>query len=197
MRGWRGKIAERGRLWSPSLSCRLSRRPTVPPECLNRSNTSRYRDALRPIQFSPRVAVHRSCAPVVHQSCTTDGCVAAAGFGESCITFGVNPHTARPESASALSCLSFGIADDPPTGGCRRPSKEAHVQKKFIVRLSTEERKQLGEIVRTFKGARQKVRRAQVLLKADADGPGWTDQQIADAFGCRRQTVDSPANVRY
>jgi hypothetical protein len=31
------------------------------------------------------------------------------------------------------------------------------------------------------------------LLKADANGPGWTDQQIADAFGCRRQTVE---NVR-
>jgi hypothetical protein len=37
------------------------------------------------------------------------------------------------------------------------------------------------------------VRRAQILLKADADGPCWTDQQIAAAFGCRRQTVE---NVR-
>ena len=30
-------------------------------------------------------------------------------------------------------------------------------------------------------------------MKADADGPGWTDADIADAFGCRRQTVE---NVR-
>lgn len=30
-------------------------------------------------------------------------------------------------------------------------------------------------------------------LKADADGPAWTDARIADAFGCRRQTVE---NVR-
>ena len=31
----------------------------------------------------------------------------------------------------------------------------------------------------------------QVLLKADADGPGWTDAEIAEAYGCRRQTVEN------
>lgn len=67
------------------------------------------------------------------------------------------------------------------------------MQKKFIVRLSDQEREQLSQVVRKFKGASQKVRRAQILLKADADGPDWSDQQIADAFGCRRQTVE---NVR-
>lgn len=67
------------------------------------------------------------------------------------------------------------------------------MQKKFIVRLSDAERQQLVQIVGKFKGSSQKVRRAQILLKADADGPGWGDQQIADAFGCRRQTVE---NVR-
>lgn len=35
------------------------------------------------------------------------------------------------------------------------------------------------------------MRRAQVLLKADADGPGWTDRQIAEAFGCRTKTVEN------
>jgi hypothetical protein len=30
-----------------------------------------------------------------------------------------------------------------------------------------------------------------VLLKADADGPSWTDLEIADAFGCRRKTVEN------
>lgn len=67
------------------------------------------------------------------------------------------------------------------------------MQNKYIVRLSTEEREQLAQIVRKFNGSCQKVRRAQILLKADADGPGWTDQRIADAFDCRRQTVE---NVR-
>ena len=37
----------------------------------------------------------------------------------------------------------------------------------------------------------QKVRRAQVLLKADAEGPGWTDAKIADAFDCRTKTVEN------
>jgi len=67
------------------------------------------------------------------------------------------------------------------------------MQKKYIVRLTAAERGILEEVVKKFKGSSQKVRRAQILLKADADGPAWTDQQIADAFGCRRQTVE---NVR-
>jgi hypothetical protein len=28
------------------------------------------------------------------------------------------------------------------------------------------------------------------LLKADVDDPAWTDERIAEAFGCRRQTVE-------
>lgn len=67
------------------------------------------------------------------------------------------------------------------------------MQKKYIVRLSDEERGTLTAIVTKFKATSQKVRRAQVLLKADADGPAWTDARIADAFGCRTQTVE---NVR-
>src|SRR5512136_767340 len=63
--------------------------------------------------------------------------------------------------------------------------------KKYIVRLTNEERKTLQEVVKEFKGSSQKVRRAQVLLKADADGPGWTDAKIAEAFGCRTQTVEN------
>ena len=31
----------------------------------------------------------------------------------------------------------------------------------------------------------------QILLKADADGPGWTDQQIAYAISCRTKTVEN------
>jgi len=63
--------------------------------------------------------------------------------------------------------------------------------KKYIVRLTDEERQILKEIVRKFKGTSQKVRRAQVLLKADADGPAWTDALIASAFGCRTKTVEN------
>jgi hypothetical protein len=65
------------------------------------------------------------------------------------------------------------------------------MQKKYIVRLSDAERKTLTEIVKKLKGTGQKVRRAQILLKADAEGPNWTDQRIAEAFSCRINTVEN------
>jgi hypothetical protein len=67
------------------------------------------------------------------------------------------------------------------------------MQMKYIVRLTDEERNELVETVKKLKGTSQKVRRAQILLKADADGPNWTDQRIAEAFACRTKTVE---NVR-
>jgi hypothetical protein len=71
-------------------------------------------------------------------------------------------------------------------------TKEGYAMlKKYIVRLTDEERQTLGRVVAKFKGSSQKVRRAQVLLKADADGPGWTDAKIADAYGCRTKTVEN------
>ena len=45
------------------------------------------------------------------------------------------------------------------------------MHKKYIVRLTHEERATLTEVVKKLKGSSQKVRRAQILLKADADGP--------------------------
>ena len=65
------------------------------------------------------------------------------------------------------------------------------MRKKYIVRLSAEERAVLEQIVRKLRGSSQKVRRANILLKADADGPAWTDARIAEAYGCRRQTVEN------
>lgn len=65
------------------------------------------------------------------------------------------------------------------------------MQKKYIVRLTDEERKILRWVVKKLKGTSQKVRRAQVLLKADADGPNWTDKKIAEAFSCRTKTVEN------
>jgi len=65
------------------------------------------------------------------------------------------------------------------------------MQKKYIVRLTNEERESLRSVLKKLKGSSQKVRRAQVLLKADADGPGWTDARIAEAFDCRTKTVEN------
>src|SRR5258706_10144861 len=65
------------------------------------------------------------------------------------------------------------------------------MNKKYIVRLSDEERQVCQEVAKKLKGTSQKVRRAQILLKADADGPNWTDARIAEAFSCRVQTIEN------
>ena len=67
------------------------------------------------------------------------------------------------------------------------------MNKKYIVRLTDQERDELAAVIKKLKGTSQKVRRAQILSKADADGPNWTDHRIAEAFGCRTKTVE---NVR-
>lgn len=64
------------------------------------------------------------------------------------------------------------------------------MQKKYVVRLTDEERAELTHVIKKRAGTSQKVRRAQILLKADADGPNWTDARIAEAFSCRTKTVE-------
>lgn len=65
------------------------------------------------------------------------------------------------------------------------------MRKKYIVRLSEAEREILHQMIDKQQGTSQKVRRAQILLKADANGLHWPDQQIAEAFNCRRKTVEN------
>ena len=60
---------------------------------------------------------------------------------------------------------------------------------KYLVRLTTEEREELTALVTKGKTSAAKIRHAQILLKADAEGPNWTDAQIADAFSVHRNTV--------
>jgi hypothetical protein len=64
------------------------------------------------------------------------------------------------------------------------------MHKKYVVRLTEQERGELKEVVKKLKGTSQKVRRAQILLQADADGPSWTDEQIAAAYACQTRTVE-------
>ena len=63
--------------------------------------------------------------------------------------------------------------------------------KKYIVRLMDAEREMLNGLIKQRRVAVQKVLRAHVLLKADADGPHWTDAAIANAFDCRTQTIEN------
>jgi len=64
------------------------------------------------------------------------------------------------------------------------------MQKRYVVRLTDQERDELQSVIKKLKGTGQKVRRAQILLKADAEGPNWTDARIAEAFSCRTRTVE-------
>jgi transposase len=58
------------------------------------------------------------------------------------------------------------------------------------VRLTADQRETLGAFIRTGKRPAALIRRAHVLLKADADGPdAWTDERIAEAFGTTRMTA--------
>lgn len=67
------------------------------------------------------------------------------------------------------------------------------MDKKYIVRLSDQERETLRDVIKRLSGSSQKVKRANILLMSDADGPGWTDKRIAEAYHCRTKTVE---NVR-
>lgn len=64
--------------------------------------------------------------------------------------------------------------------------------KYYKVRLSADERTQLQRLVSLGKAAAYKRTRAQILLKADQgiEQPGWTDDQISDAFSVGRATVE-------
>ncbi len=56
--------------------------------------------------------------------------------------------------------------------------------KKYVVRLSTQERDQLNDLTRSGKRSAQLLTKARILLKADVSdaGEGWSDSRIAQAL---------------
>lgn len=63
------------------------------------------------------------------------------------------------------------------------------MNKKYVVRLTDEERAHLSDLVRKGKAAAYRIKHANVLLKVDADGANWKDEAAAEAFGCHANTV--------
>jgi transposase len=63
--------------------------------------------------------------------------------------------------------------------------------KKYVVRLSDEERERLDSLIRSGKHAAQRLMKARILLKADAGeaGEGWSDSQIAKALDTSLATI--------
>jgi transposase len=62
-----------------------------------------------------------------------------------------------------------------------------------VVRLSSEEREALELLVKKGKTQAYRIKHANIMLAVDADGPDWSDEEAAEAFGCHVNTV---ANVR-
>src|SRR6266446_1677817 len=64
--------------------------------------------------------------------------------------------------------------------------------KKYVVRLSSEERQQLETLIRKGKGAARRLLKARILLKADVSeaGEGWSDSRIIAA-------LDTSASMIY
>jgi len=67
------------------------------------------------------------------------------------------------------------------------------MNKKYIVRLTAQERQELEAVVNKGKTQAYRVKHANILLAIDADGPNWPDHQAAQAYQCHQNTV---RNVR-
>lgn len=65
--------------------------------------------------------------------------------------------------------------------------------KKYVLKLTAEERAELPRVVRKGRVAGWKVRRAHALLQCDqgSDGPAWADEPIAEAYGITTRSLES------
>ena len=67
------------------------------------------------------------------------------------------------------------------------------MNKRYSVRLTTEERKILAELGKKGRTAAYKIKHAIILLNVDADGPNRPDETLASVLNCHGNTV---RNVR-
>lgn len=67
------------------------------------------------------------------------------------------------------------------------------MNKKYVVRLTNEERDELNDLVKKGKRQAYKIKHANILLSVDADGQNFTDEEVAKLFRCHQNTV---RNVR-
>ena len=59
--------------------------------------------------------------------------------------------------------------------------------KKYIVRLTDEERATLRRVMKKLQGSSEQVRRAHMLLKADANGPNGQTNKLRRPFRVGRK----------
>jgi transposase len=65
--------------------------------------------------------------------------------------------------------------------------------KRYIVRLTQEERQELQQLVSKGRAAAYKIKYANILLNIDVNGQGWSDRQAATSLSCHSNTI---ANLR-
>ncbi|MCP4461094.1 MAG: helix-turn-helix domain-containing protein [Cytophagales bacterium] len=67
------------------------------------------------------------------------------------------------------------------------------MMKKYIVRLTDEERAQLKELTNKGKGPAYRIKHANILLNVDIDGSDLSDSMVSALLHCHQKTV---GNVR-
>src|SRR5262245_66579711 len=77
--------------------------------------------------------------------------------------------------------------------GPHRGPEEVAMPKKYVLKLTPEEREELSRLVRNGCVAGWKIQRAQALLKCDQGpgGPAWPDERIAEAFGITTRSLEA------
>ena len=65
--------------------------------------------------------------------------------------------------------------------------------KKYVLKLTEDERGTLSDLVQQGRAPGWKLLRAWALLKCDQGpgGPAWSDAKIAEAFGCTGRSLES------
>jgi hypothetical protein len=67
------------------------------------------------------------------------------------------------------------------------------MSKKYVVKLTADERLELEGLIRRGRAARWKVQRAQAILAFDQgeEGLAWPDSRIAEAYGCTTRSLEN------
>jgi len=75
---------------------------------------------------------------------------------------------------------------------CNHKERRFDMRKKYIVELTSDERRMLQELISSGKSPARKLIHARILLKADSGdhGPAWLDAKIAEAIDVGLSTVE-------
>src|SRR5712672_2138960 len=110
-----------------------------------------------------------------HASPVTAHCTGPIGSSE--------PRWCRSPASTKLKGFDDSLSSTVGTTEAIMAAKEISV-KRYVVRLSADEREQLEALIRKGKSPAQRLLKARILLKADVSesGEGWSDSRIIKAL---------------